>query len=106
MTSSCRETPVGEDAEDTQAGYLDYDSEEQAKKNEEQRAQDLAELLELMKRYGWEKELNRENWPSAAEWLVTHREELTEDGIPAGRIDYFYTMLEMMVLSPEPAEGS
>ena len=93
--------PAGEDAEDAQAGYLDFDSEEQANKNEEQRERDLNELSELLKHYGWEVELNRESLLSAAEWLMTHREELIKDGAPAGRIDYYYTMLEMMLLNPE-----
>ena len=98
--------PAGEDSDDAQAGYLDPDSEEQTKKNEAQRARDLAELSELLKRYGGESELNSESWMTAADWLITHRDELIDQGIPEGRIDYYYTMLIRMNLSQHLIDGN
>ncbi|MBQ6680378.1 MAG: substrate-binding domain-containing protein [Lachnospiraceae bacterium] len=92
--------PAKDDPDVTPSGgYLDPDSEEQAEKNEEQQKKDIAELADLLQSFGWEGELNKDSYMEASAWLMEHRNAMIESGTPAGRIDYYYRLLQSLAIS-------
>ena len=92
--------PAKDDPDVTPSGgYLDPDSEEQAEKNEEQQKKDIAELADLLQSFGWEGELNKDSYMEASAWLMEQRDAMIESGTPAGRIDYYYRLLQSLAIS-------
>ena len=77
-------------------GYLDPDNEGQAERQEEQEKKDLADLSALLERFGESPELNPDTYSSVSSWLLDHRDELIEKGIPSGRIAYYWTLLQRL----------